>query len=72
LLTEFNAILLYLAEKNGKLLPKESTLRAKLVEAMFSPSSRLFLAAAVAAKNVHIETTRSDFPYERRPPGLPD
>lgn len=40
-LTESNAILIYLAEKNGKLLPKEPKLRAKLVEAM------MFQAASV-------------------------
>src|ERR1700761_3327675 len=40
-LTESNAILIYLAEKNGKLLPKEARLRARLVESMFFQASSL-------------------------------
>jgi GSH-dependent disulfide-bond oxidoreductase len=40
-LTESNAILLYLAEKNGRLLPKEGQLRAKVVEAMMFQASSL-------------------------------
>jgi GSH-dependent disulfide-bond oxidoreductase len=40
-LTESNAILFYLAEKTGKLLPKESKLRAKLAEAMMFQASSL-------------------------------
>jgi GST-like protein len=40
-LTESNAILIYLAEKTGKLLPKEGKLRAKLVEAMMFQASSL-------------------------------
>jgi GSH-dependent disulfide-bond oxidoreductase len=40
-LTESNAILLYLAEKNGKLLPKDGKLRAKLIEAMMFQTSSL-------------------------------
>src|ERR1700742_318562 len=39
-LTESGAILIYLAEKTGKLLPKEGELRAKIIEAtMFQMSS---------------------------------
>lgn len=40
-LTESNAILIYLAEKTGKLLPKESKLRAKLIEAMMFQAASL-------------------------------
>jgi GSH-dependent disulfide-bond oxidoreductase len=40
-LTESNAILIYLAEKTGKLLPKENKLRAKLTEAMMFQASSL-------------------------------
>jgi GSH-dependent disulfide-bond oxidoreductase len=40
-LTESNAILMYLAEKNGKLLPKPSQLRARLVEALMFQASSL-------------------------------
>ena len=40
-LTESNAILIYLAEKTGKLLPKESKSRAKVVEAMIFQASSL-------------------------------
>jgi GST-like protein len=40
-LTESNAILIYLAEKNSKLLPQDGKLHAKLVEAM------MFQAASV-------------------------
>jgi GST-like protein len=40
-LTESNAILMYLAEKNGKLLPNDGKLRANLVEALFFQASSL-------------------------------